>query len=147
MKPSSFIVACRSFGGLSAFLYVMSLLMPAFVLSGYRYFGFAVLIDGVLGVLFGFSVNWPWFANLALLAAWLFLICRAATAAAIFSAAALVAAVRFFAFPQVMNNEGGVAVEVTSLEPGCYLWLASIVFALAAAAARWRFNAARKASG
>jgi len=60
IKPSSFIVACRSLGWLSAALYVMSLLVPAFVVSGYSYFGFGVLFDGMLGVLFGYRVNWPW---------------------------------------------------------------------------------------
>lgn len=140
-----FIVACRTLGGLSVGLYVISLPMTAFVTENISYVGFGALFDGILGVLFASGVNWPWFANPALFVAWLFLLFRAATtAAAIFSGAALVAAVYFFAFPRVMNNEGGVVVRVSSLELGYWLWLASIVLALVAAAARLQFNAARR---
>jgi hypothetical protein len=37
----------------------MSLPLTAFVVGGYSYFGGGVLFDGMLGVLVGFSVNWP----------------------------------------------------------------------------------------
>jgi hypothetical protein len=117
--------------------------MTAFVAGTETYVGFGALFDGMLGVLFASNVNWPWFANPALFVAWLLLLFRLATAAAIFSGAALVAALYFLAFPQVMNNEGGVVVSVSRLDLGYWLWLASIVLALAAAAARLLFNAAR----
>lgn len=117
---------------LSYVLFLLSLIAVA--LNRAR--GYEILLSGPFGLVW-FSVNWPWLGNPALFAAWVSLAKRANITAAVFSAAALVAASRVFSVPKLMYDyESGMADKIEYFGPGYWLWLASMVCALLAALIR-----------
>jgi hypothetical protein len=114
---------------LSYVLFLSSLVAVAFNHAR----GYQILLNGLFGLVW-FSANWPWLGNLALFAAWVSLAKRANITAAVFSAAALVAASRVFSFPKFMYDyESGMADKIEYFGPGYWLWSASMVCALLAA--------------
>jgi hypothetical protein len=120
-------------------LFFLSLVSTAFIaqyggLGQVSYRGFAVLLTGPLGLVLDFHTNWPWLGNLALFAAWLALGLRANIIGGTLGTIALIAGARFFSVSMVtFDYESGMPDKIASFGPGFWLWIASILCALAAA--------------
>lgn len=118
-------------------LYVASLSQETFCASGNcsGWPGYGILLFGILGI-GGSLANVTWIANPILFLSWLFIWQRDRRLSLAFSGAALIVAAAFMLMPNVVNNEGGVAVPITGLRLGYWLWLASMVVAVLAAPTR-----------
>ena len=114
---------------LSVILFAASLTQDAFCVSGIctDWPGWSILLFGVVG-------HTSWFANPLLLASWMAALFSRRIPALILSLAALLLAGSFMLETSVITNEAGMANPVTGLREGYWLWLASMVAAVVAAA-------------
>ena len=113
----------------SVILFAASLTQDAFCVSGIcgDWQGWSILLFGVLG-------HTSWFANPLLLASWIAAFFSRRIPALILSLAALGLAGSFMFETSVITNEAGMANPVTGLREGYWLWLASMIAAVVAAA-------------
>ncbi len=118
----------------SAATYTGALFHDAFCVEGRcgDWPGWTILLFGALG-LGGSVVNMAWLANPSLFASWILTWFGKRVAAVVAGLAALALAASFLLQKTVVSNEAGIAKEITGLEQGYWLWLASMAIACVAA--------------
>ena len=85
----------------------------------------------------------PWFANPCLIVAWAFLLGSGRRIAMILASLATVLSLAFLAGRSVQISEGGGPSPITSHGAGYWLWLGSMVLALASALVASRVSPSR----
>ena len=116
----------------SVLAFVVCLPLPAFTIvgNGYTYSNpsYEKLISGWLGPFIGV---WEWYANPTLLFSWLLLRKKYFVFGAISATASLLVAGAFLVRHSMIINEAGHSGTILSKDIGYWLWIVSIVIALA----------------
>lgn len=114
---------------LSVGLFVLSLPFNCYCTTGNCASSFMAFILGGVGMLSGGAAI-AWLANPLLIASWM--ITRKVNNASLFiSVGALLMALSFLLFDEILNDEGGGKRSIVSYQPGYWLWLLSTMVMVA----------------
>lgn len=118
---------------ISVLLFVASLTVPAFRTDTDSQYGIAALVMGPLEFLAAPLLGLPWLANPILGVAWLAIATKGKTVGLIGSAVAVGLALLFAINGEIVESEAGGTSPVISLSAGYFLWVFSMLTALAGA--------------
>ena len=98
--------------------------------------GLELLLSGWIGALNFDSAGFVWFANPLLVASWCYMAKNKIYAALFLALAACGTTLLFLLVDEVALNEGGVPIDLVSIEIGYWLWLTGQVILMGALAIR-----------